>query len=43
MVQVVAGSRQETTDIPAEIQDLTTRPNWMIQQFVEVNKLGLPL
>jgi hypothetical protein len=39
MVHVVAGAREKSADIPAKIEDFSTLPDWMTEQFVEVRKL----
>jgi len=39
LVNVVAGARQQPSDVAAEIQDLTASPNRMGQHSIEVSEL----
>jgi len=43
MVHAIAGAVEEPADIPAEIQNLTSSPNRVVQHVVEVRELGSSL
>jgi hypothetical protein len=43
VVNIVSCTGQKTAEIAAKIQDLTSFPNRMVQQLVEIRELGLSL